>query len=119
MREVVVIDQKSYDRSEILCPTSGEVCPARMLLVENYRPDKTEAGDPEYLAIKAQAEFERGGISDEAILGIKLKENEFWAEKTHCEGPDIHRCPTRTLQNESMLRRMGVRAIRAIRGTWQ
>ncbi len=98
-------EQPSPITPETLCPTSGEICPARALVVALY----TEKIDP---AISLSPE--NSPVHDGAKMNVKLLELKGRAQLANCEGPEDATCPVRLVMDESKGRQKIVNGIRNI-----
>jgi hypothetical protein len=111
---------------EIACVTNPDVvCPARELLVSNYRIDTSDLNEDELAEVLAgqfayaDDEDERTDSrfpfpSDESKLQVKLVEHGYWAERYECDGPQGNVCPPRIAMNNNVPRSIGVSAVRKV-----
>jgi hypothetical protein len=112
---------------EIACVTNPDVvCPARELLVSNYRIDTSDLNEDELTEVLAgqfayaDDEDERSDsrfpfTSDESKLQVKLVEHGYWSEYYGREGPKGDVCPPRIEMNNNTTRSLGVTAFRKVK----
>lgn len=114
---------------EVACVNNPDVvCPARQLLINNYRIDYTDM-DEEEVAESVAMQFAYAEddedtigfpfISDEAKLQVKLVEQRYWAEYYGCDGPTGNVCPPRVEMNNNTTRSLGVTAFRKVRALFK
>ena len=96
---------------ELLCATTGEICPAREKLIKMYRPD--DLGQIDSTQIAYDSPF--NPRFDEQKLQIKLAENAITAKLSHCDGPTGNTCPTRQNMNNNEARTRFVSLFRSLR----
>lgn len=83
--------------NSILCPTTGEVCPARENLVRLF-DNHVDAKYAEGLPRENQPQF------DAIKLQTRLAEYSVRAQMSGCGGPNEAACPIRESMDESMVR---------------
>ena len=91
---------------ERLCPTTGEFCVARNLIVDNYTGDD---------GLPAGVTREFNPANDGLRLRTKLAENAVMAELLDCQGMEEGICPVRETMNHSKIRTTSVSGFRAVR----
>ncbi len=95
--------------TDVLCPTTASICPARENLVKLYE-EFTEASIAESLPAECNPKL------NGAKLSIRLGEYGLRARAIECDGPTGGICPTRESMNEDRLRKHTVGFIKRIIG---
>lgn len=92
---------------DVVCATSGELCPARVTLVHLFE----ESVDPK---ISDSLPVACRPMTDGLKLNIRLAEYDMVAGKIDCQGPVDGACPSRISMDENQVRRGIVGSLRKI-----
>lgn len=112
----------------IVCPTTGQVCPAQESLVNEYTRstqdgqhntlDRTSFGDEDD-GWNGDELYPRGSSSDFALLSdqqkFDLQLTEYAKRSRNCPGAQNDDCPTRISMEQSVSRRAAVKVAKTLK----
>lgn len=100
-------DLTNTNKLDVLCPTTGVICPSKKRAAELY-------GERDNLNGILELPAEWNPVMDGMKLSGRLAEITIVARAIGCTGPDDESCPTRTSMNESKIRKSLVTTVRKL-----